>query len=137
MHTRVDLSLSLMRPEPSKLDALIDRVRILLETSPGDLPYAPRFGCDLDSLARGAVTGSRLAETQARIDAVLARGLPDGVLGGTEVRVSEVAAATAAGGAVPFAERALASTGARATLQVRVQLRTESGPVTLDASLAP
>lgn len=137
MHTRVDLSLSLLRPEPSKLDALVDRVRILLETRPGTLPYAPRLGCDLDGLARGAVTPSRIAETQARIDGVLSRGLPSGVLGGTEVRVSSVSAATAAGGPVPFAERALASTGARATLEVRVQLRTESGPVTLDASLAP
>lgn len=137
MHTRVDLSLSLMRPEPTKLDALVDRVRILLETRPGTLAYAPRLGCDLDSLSRGAVTPTRIAETQARIDAVLAGGLPEGVLGGTEVRVSEVAAATTGGSRVPFAERALASTGARATLEVRVQLRTESGPVTLDASLAP
>jgi hypothetical protein len=137
MHTRVDLALSLLRPEPSKLDALVDRVRILLETKPGSLPYAKRLGCDLDSLSHGAVTPSRLAETQARIDGVLARGLPDGALGGTEVRVIDVAAGTAAGGPVPFAERALASNGARATLAVRVQLNTESGPVTLDANLAP
>ena len=34
-HTRVDLALSLVRSEPSKLEALVDRVRILLETKPG------------------------------------------------------------------------------------------------------
>lgn len=127
----VDLGLSLVGSPPSELDVLVGRARLILETRPATMPWAPRVGVDLDELAQGASTPGQVARARAAIEDALREGLPEGALQDVEIHITKVEAATAAGGQVPFAERALASAGARATLEVRVRLRCQGTTVTL------
>ena len=127
----VDLGLSLVGAPPSELDVLVGRARLILETRPGRMPWSPRLGVDLDDLAQGAASPGQIARTRAAIEDALREGLPEGALQDVELLITRVEAATAAGGQVPFAERALASAGARATLEVRVRLRCQGATVTL------
>jgi hypothetical protein len=126
-----DLALSLVGSPPSELETLVERARLILETRPGTMPWAPRIGVDLDDLAQGAASPGRMARARNTLEDALRAGLPEGALQDVEVRVADVEAATAAGAPIPFAERALASAGARATLEVRVRLRCRGTTVTL------
>lgn len=130
-----DLGLSLVGRPPSEMDSLVSRARLLLETRPGTMPWSPKLGVDLDDLAQGAASPARVMRARAAIEDALREGLPPGSLVDVEVRVADVRAATTAGGPVPFAERALASAGARATLEVRVRLRCQGATVTLSTRM--
>lgn len=131
----IDPALSFVTRPVSEVDALVTRARCILETRPGQLPWSPRFGVNLDALAQGAATAGQVALIRSRIHEALVRGLPEGSVLDTEVRVTEVGPGTASGGPVPFAERALASAGTRATLEVRVRLSCRGTPITLEARL--
>lgn len=138
MTTPYDLSLSLLPTQPrSAPEALADRVRLVLDTRPGWLPYAPEFGCDLDGLVGGNATEMRLTEAKLRIQTALARWIPDAPVARCEVRMSELKGATSADPLVPVAEHAMTSAGVAATLDVHLVLQTPEGPVALEAQMNP
>lgn len=58
-------------------EAFLYRLRMVLETRPGQLPWRPDFGCDLGPLLGQACTPQRIAEARWRIESALRRWLPD------------------------------------------------------------
>jgi phage baseplate assembly protein W len=133
----IDLALRLLPParKPSAAGELAARVRLVLETAPGKLPYLPELGCDLEGLVGATGGAPRLAEVQQRITGALHRWVPGVRVRSCEVRQVPLAAARAARGATPVAEAALASAGISARLEVHVVVETAEGPIEIETEL--
>lgn len=119
--------------------AVIERVRLVLETRPGRLPWRPEFGCNLDDFVGQPATAGRLREIQWRVEAALCRWIPGLRVERCEVRVnpSEPMLGGDASGGAPLAEAVMLSLGSQADLELQLDLLTPEGPVSLQASLAP
>lgn len=129
-------------PREGRLDraeALTARVRMVLETRPGRLPWRPDFGCDLEGLAGQPATGATLQLARMRIEEALERWVPH-----VEIRRVDVRFATREGqglgrssAEVPPAEAALMKIGAQGWMDVRLDLVGEVGPLRLNAAVRP
>lgn len=115
------------------------RLRSLLETRPGTLPWRPEFGVDLDWLAGQPLTASNLVRARMVIEQGLLRWLPDLSVRELTLRVSsnlqgrvEPTLRT-----TPTAEGALLPWGGGASLDIHLLIDAPSGPVDLDVGLEP
>ena len=137
LHPGVPLSGGRARLDPTS--ALVNRVRMVLETRPGRLPWRPDFGCDLASLAGQPASPATLQLARARVEAALGAWLPDVTVRRCLVstRTELGLGAGRAGPEVPTAERALLRIGASAWLEVELELEADLGPINLRASLRP
>ena len=115
----------------------VARIRSILETRPGTVPWRPEFGVDLASLVGSALTRSQLDKVRAAVQAALERWAPD-----IEVLGCEVHAVTAFGAGpggtdrtIPLAEGALVRLGTQASLRVDLSLRTDEGELNLSATI--
>lgn len=120
-------------------EMLAARVRLVLETRPGDLPWNPEFGCALDDFIGKPVSADRLSEVAATVQNALQRWIPGALVARCEVRLlTDLGAGPGtANRAVPVAERALVPFSLRATLEVDLELRTPEGLLSLQAILSP
>lgn len=120
-------------------NALATRIRMVLETRPGQIPWRPDFGCDLEGLVGYPVTRDLLDYARGRIQTALKDWIRDAEL----VRVEVSAVATEEGRAgsfprmVPTAEAALMAMGVAAMLEVDVEMKSPDGYVTVSAVVAP
>ena len=138
MSAPVDLALRLLPPvrPASAARQLASRVRLVLETTPGQLPYLPELGCDLQGLLGSTAAEPRLAEVKLRITGALQRWVP-----GLRLRSCEVRLVTGGGGGrrergrTPLAESALTSAGTSARLEVHVVVETDDGPIEIETEL--
>lgn len=108
-----------------------DRVRLVLETRPGRIPWRPEFGCDLDPVVGKALTIERVGEVKIRVQAALNRFLPDLIISRLEVRVRTDLGADMRSRRLPIAEASLVPFGANAMLDIELELQTPTGPVRL------
>lgn len=126
------------RPTLSPDEALALRVRMVLETRPGAVPFRPDFGCDLSDFAGHPATEQLLTQVQQRIEEALNRQIP-----GLRIDKCVVRALTDRGSRpgrlreVPLAEAALVRLGMQATLDVRLEVSSADGHLSLQATLAP
>lgn len=117
-------------------ERLADRLRLVLETEPGSLPFSPTFGVDLTGLVGGSAVQSRLEEARMRIVAALEQWLPDAQIVELKVDLVESRASRKRGAGVPIAEAAMASRVVSQALEIRIAVQTPDGPVHFDATLA-
>jgi phage baseplate assembly protein W len=119
----------------SRRDDIATRVRMVLGTRPGQLPWRPEFGCDLDRFVGQALTNSRLEELAEAVRAAVSRHMPevDVVDCGVRVETRWGAPSDNERRSVPIGEAALVRFGVQASLQIELQLETESGPVAIQA----
>lgn len=116
--------------------AVAERVRMVLETQPGTLPWRPDFGCDLGGLVGQPATRARLGEVRWRVEQALRRWIPEVRVARCHVdAVSLRAGNTGFGPGVPLAEGALLALGTQVALDVSVDLETPQGPLLLTAQL--
>jgi phage baseplate assembly protein W len=133
------LTLGDRRPFLAGEDALAWRVRTVLETRPGDVPWRPDFGCDLSSLVGQPATIQRVNEARWRVEEAIRRWIPEAGVVRCDVRV----VVFDEGGrgrhprTVPLAESALMSLGSQAALEVELDVETEAGPVSIEAVFEP
>jgi len=121
----------------SPAERMADRIRLVLETQPGDLPYAPRLGCDLRGLVGATASKPRIAEARSRITGALDRFLPDARLASVEVELVEAQAHDSSYRGTPLAEAALASQRASVVLEIRIEVSTPDGPLHFQALMQP
>jgi len=120
-------------------DALLaDRIRMVLETRPGQLPYRPEFGCALDDVVGQMASSEAVAQAEAAVSEALERWLP-------EVEVSAVTVRVVPTGAtqgelrfpeIPIAERALLALGTQADLEVGVEIRSAGSGTVVRTTLS-
>lgn len=124
------------RPWLTHESALAVRVRMVLETTPGTLPWRPEFGCNLSELVGYPATGQLLSQARFRIEASLRRWIPDATIDKVEISVVPHAAGPGTSHrGVPIAEAALLTLGVQADLHVDIELTGPDGPVALSATL--
>jgi phage baseplate assembly protein W len=114
-----------------------DRVRMVLETQPGTLPWRPDFGCDLDGLVGAAMTPGWISEAEGRVRVAVQRWLP-----GVRVRRCDLQVRTTQGvrhegrlRTLPVAEASVLPYGADASLEIHLDLDTPSGPLSLQLDI--
>lgn len=119
----------------SEEELIGERIRMILETRPGQVPWRPDFGCDLSSLAGQPATNKRVGEARWRIQSALQTWLPDVEIRDVNVRVlpTGTASANLRLPTVPVAETALLSLGMQARLEVHVEVGIPTGIFTLRA----
>ncbi len=136
---RADLPLGERQPYVSDEAALAQRIRMVLETRPGQVPWRPDFGCDLASLVGQPATVQRLNEARWRIEEAVRRWVPEAEVLRCNVRA--VADENGAGSLryreVPIAESALTSLGSQAVLEIQLDVQTELGAVAVQAVVEP
>lgn len=116
-----------------------ERIRVILETRPGMLPWRPDFGCDLDRLVGQPATPQRINEARWRVEQAIRRWLPEVKLNQcvvSLVRVHEGSGAVRFRD-VPIAEAALLSLGTQAALEIHLDVETPEGPLSVQATLEP
>ena len=111
--------------------SVAERVRLVLETRPGRIPWHPEFGCDLDPILGRALTIELVSEVQMRIKSALSRFLPDLSITRLEVRIQTDLGADMRSRRLPIAEASLVPFGANAMLDIEIELQTPAGPVRL------
>ena len=129
----------------SAADALAARVRLVLETRPGDLPWSPEFGCALGEFVGKPVTRDRLSEVSNTVATALrrckwcaARRMRGPMVSRCEVRLlTDLGAGPGDAVTLPLAERALVPFSLSATLEVDLELQTAEGLLTMQAILSP
>ncbi|MFM2248136.1 MAG: Baseplate wedge protein gp25 [Pseudomonadota bacterium] len=121
----------------TRQDDVPTRVRMVLGTRPGQLPWRPTFGCDLDRFVGQPLTTSRLEEMAEVVRDAVARHMPevDVIDCGVRVETRWGAPSDAERRAVPIGEAALVRFGVQAALQIELQLQTESGPIAIQATI--
>ena len=119
--------------------ALAARVRLVLETRPGRLPWRPAFGCDLAGLVGFPVTEELVARVRQRISSALGEWLPDATVVSVHVRAVPISGghALSAERSVPAAEAAMLVLGVQAELEAVIELTGPDGSVTLTATVNP
>jgi phage baseplate assembly protein W len=133
------LGLDAQRPWLDGDRALATRIRMVLETRPGHVPWRPTFGCDLAGLVGFPVTRGLLEHARGKVETALRDWIRDAEL----VRV-EVHAVPSEGGrmsnvprTVPTAEAALLAMGVAAMLEIDVEMKSPDGYVSVSAVVAP
>lgn len=118
-------------------ERISERLQIVLNTRPGQIPWRPDFGCDLSSLVGRPATANNLSEARGRVTSALSRSLPDVEFERCEVRVSERRGAgdELRHPTIPLAEAALLSLGVQAGLEVVLEVRVPEGRVSVSAPL--
>lgn len=116
---------------------IAQRVRLVLETRPGTLPWRPDFGCDLDRLVGQPLTQANLAEIRAAIQRALESALPEIVVLeiGVQLRTELGAPTRELARELPIAEAALIPFGAGAHLDISLLLEGPAGTWSLGLSL--
>ena len=136
-----DPSLPLGRRSPylDSEQALASRIRTVLETRPGRIPWRPTFGCDLSGLVGQPATVQRLNEARWRVEEALRRWIPEANVIRCQVRVVNYTDPGTLRGYhhVPLAESALLSLGIEAGLEVLIDVETPAGAIAVQAMVEP
>lgn len=135
-------SASLLHPEtgPATDDAVIaQRVRTVLETRPGDVPWRPRFGCRLDRFVDQPLTAETISGVRNEVRRALSRHLPDVSVIDVKIDVLTGLGTRRLRGLrqLPVAERALVQLGTHATLDVDIELKVDGRVLFLEARIQP
>jgi phage baseplate assembly protein W len=133
---------ALRRPPPTRGEAeaaLAHRVRAVLETRPGTLPWRPTFGCALDRFLDQPLTPDRLKALERELRSALERWLPDVQVVRVQVEVLTDLGLHRDGAwrSLPIAERALVQLGAHAALQVDLELGVDGRVSYVQARIHP
>jgi phage baseplate assembly protein W len=136
-----DPSLPLGNPYPylDGDEALAARVRMVLETRPGRIPWRPNFGCDLAGLVGFPATPDLLSKARSAIQNALKTWLRDATVLSVEVRATPVVGGhgSSSYGAVPLAETALLTLGVQAVLEADIEIKGPAGVVAFSAVVNP
>jgi hypothetical protein len=135
LHPAVPLGAA--RPRQQGLDALESRLRLVLETRPGRLPWRPDFGCDLVNLQGEPATPANLSRAAFVVEVALQRWLPDVKVQRCEVRADPLPSPHGRDPSTPAGEGALLSLGVHAELRVELDLFTALGPLHVSAAVTP
>lgn len=119
------------------IDAIGERVRLVLETRPGTLPWRPDFGCELDALVGQPLTAARLQEVRIAVQRAIESALPEVVVREIDLRLkTDLGAPTRERPRdLPIAEASLVPFGSGAGLDISLLLEGPGGTYSVGLSL--
>jgi len=134
-HPAVPLGLSRMPADTAQ--AVATRVRMVLETQPGTLPWRPQFGCDLERFVGEPATTHAVRNLQRTVRASLERWLPEIQVRRCEIRLQRpLGHNDTRPRNVPLAEAALVRLGVQTDLVLDLDLETDEGVLGIQANLS-
>ena len=139
MKLGIGTALPLGRRRPLSADrSTAERIRMVLETRPGTLPFRPEFGCALDDVVGEMATKDNVRKAKQAVSDALSRWLPDLEVVDVTVRVvpTGVRYEDLRYPEVPTAERALLSLGTQADLEIAIEIRTQGVGTVVRTSLS-
>ena len=112
---------------------------MVLETRPGQVPWRPDFGCDLEGLVGKPATPHRLAQAQWKVEEALRRWVPDVEVTHCRVKpvMSENVGAMRGSRELPVGEASLVNLGVQVALEIEVDLQTDAGHLVVQAVVEP
>ncbi len=118
-------------------DAWVERLQILLSTRPGQLPWRPTFGVDLDWLVGQPLNGVNLSLLQWRVQSAVAEWLPQLDVRKLDVKVVSdyERARNGRDRTVPIAESALLPYGAGGVVEISLDVVSPEGPIDFGMTL--
>ena len=129
------VTLGSLRPWITPEEALSVKIRMILETRPGQLPWRPEFGCDLRGLIGRQANDETLVKARYAVQTALSRWLP-----GVDVKSVDVALDRSGLNPeefrrpeIPIGERALVGSGPLAAVRIDVELETPDGLMSISA----
>jgi phage baseplate assembly protein W len=126
------------RADGSSDARVVTEIRAALETRPGELPWAPGFGCDLQQYVGRPATAPVIAEIRWRITEAMRRQVPSATVRHVDIEVARLEEGRIARyEGVPLAESALLGLGSLAALVIRIDLATEQGARTIRTTITP
>ncbi len=124
------------RPWSAGQEALAHQVRMVLETRPGQLPWRPEFGCDLEEIVGYCATPDVVSFARSRVRSALRRSLRGVTVTRCDVRVvSNDAQGFLGERSLPAAEAALTPVGVSASIFVDLEIQGPAGTVSMSANL--
>lgn len=133
----LDVPLTTPRPYLGGMETIEARLRLVLETRPGRLPWRPDFGCDLASVVGEPATPQNLTRARFHVERAVARWVPEVKLKRCECRVIPRPDSVPIPGSAPAGEGALLSLGSQAVLSIQLELETTLGPLQLSTTVQP
>ena len=118
-------------------ELLAQQLQMVLNTKPGTMPWRPNFGCDLTSLVGQPATTENLETARIRVESALSGALPGVTVEKVDVRLTQFSGSgdELTHPSIPLAEAALLRLGVQARLEVTIEVRVPSGPVTATAAV--
>ena len=121
------LTLGARRPYLSQRETALARLDMVLHTRQGDVPWKPRFGCDVTRLVGEPATPDKINETKGVVRGAIRRWLPDVEIKECQVQLVNLGgyANTYRDASIPVAESALVAMGTEAGLELKIDLEVE------------
>lgn len=122
------LTLGARQPMLSKRASTLARLDMVLHSRVGDIPWRPRFGCDVSGLIGEPATPSRIQQTTALVERTIQEWLPDVTVNDCSVQLvhSGGVANTHREAGIPVAESALVAMGTESNLELKIDLEVEN-----------
>ena len=118
------LTLGSRKPFLSQRESALARLDMILQTREGDVPWSPRFGCDVTGLIGEPATPDKINETRAIVENTIQRWLPGATVNKCQVQLVSLGgyANTYRDVSIPVAESALVAMGTEAGLELKIDL---------------
>ena len=131
------LTLGARKPYLTRTEESITRIDMILKTRPGQLPWNPDFGCDLNNLIGESATEERISATKDQVELSLRKWLPSANILDCDVHLvtGEGQVVTYRDSTVPVAESALVALGTDARLELRLDVEVEDEIIELGSEL--
>lgn len=125
------------RGEIRSATAWVEKLGILLSSRPGQLPWRPRFGVDLEWLVGQPLNAVNLSLLEWRVKSAISEWLPQLALRRITVRVVSdyQRAQHVRDRTVPVAESALLPYGAGGTVEIQLEVMSPEGPLDFGMTL--
>jgi phage baseplate assembly protein W len=129
------IPLGVPRPWQTPEQELIQRITLILQTRPGEIPWRPDFGCDLEGFLGAQASDGTLARAKWEVQQALSRWMEDTPVADVRVTSKRISGSRDRfrQAEIPTAERALVGTGVTAVLRIDVDLETDAGILTVQA----
>jgi len=133
------LTLGVKKPYIQGGEAAVERLRMVLETRPGAVPWSETFGCDLVGFIGQTADGATVSRAKWQVETAIRTWLPDLQLGATRVKVvnNQERSRSYREPQIPTAESALVSLGTQARFDVELDIHTEEGMMSIEAVVEP
>jgi phage baseplate assembly protein W len=125
------------RPVLHGADAILARLRMVLETRPGRLPWRPEFGCDLEVLVGEPASPQNLSRANFLVQRAITRWIPEVQVVSCQCEARALPESMPGSGLAPAGEGALLSLGSQAVLSVHLVIQSSAGPLQVDATITP
>ena len=125
------LTLGARKPKVSNAESTLARVKMVLHTVKGDVPWRPYLGCDISTLIGEAATPERINIIKKAVVRALEDWVPHAEVRGCTIQLINESSLVShhREPGIPTAESALVAMGTQVKLEMKIDLNVEGEPI--------